>query len=450
VWTHITAQIGVTTVTTPFSTPIPRPAVAALAALGLAALTGLAAPSFAAQPPAVDASGSAVSSLTGSIVYIKANNVWLARPDGSGAVPVTTDGTADVPYRAPSESDTGVIVAAKGGDVIRMAQNGQVLGSFEPPTLPSTTGTALSGPFVNDLAISPDGTKIAYTRYMYQCPAGVSCGVRYGSAVTDAGGTLSPATYGSDFFRTPSWVGNGRLLESAGFGHQMILRDLGGAGQTWFNDTDVFQGGTDLADGELSPDGQWLAAVRGYGSSSHIIWYAVQGNAAAGAVPPPPAFRCNTSEEAGLNDPTWSPDSRALAWESAEGIWMLPDAAACENSPAPALVAPGGKEPDWSAAPVNPAPRVIGSARPTVSGKAVVGKRLRAVVGSWTPAPTTYAFRWLRNGKPIKKATQSTYRLTRKDRGKKISVEVTGTASGYVSQTAVSAAVKVKSKHSGH
>jgi hypothetical protein len=87
---------------------------------------------------------------------------------------------------------------------------------------------------------------------------------------------------------------------------------------------------------------------------------------------------------------------------------------------------------------------VLGSTRPTVSGKAVVGKRLRAVLGSWSPAPTAYAYRWLRNGKPIRKATQSTYRLTRKDRGKKISVRVTAKKKGYEKARRSSKKVKIR------
>ena len=47
-----------------------------------------------------------------SIVFLKSDNVWLAKPDGSGAYQVTTDGTASSPYRSPSQADDGTIAAA--------------------------------------------------------------------------------------------------------------------------------------------------------------------------------------------------------------------------------------------------------------------------------------------------------------------------------------------------
>lgn len=83
--------------------------------------------------------------------------------------------------------------------------------------------------------------------------------------------------------------------------------------------------------------------------------------------------------------------------------------------------------------------------KPTISGKAVVGTRLTAKTGSWSPTPTTYTYRWLRDGKAISGATTSSYTLTKADRGKRIQVTVTGTRSGYdaASRTsATTAAVK--------
>ena len=44
-----------------------------------------------------------------SIVYVKDANVWLANADGSGTYQVTTDGTAEHPYRSPSQADDGTI-----------------------------------------------------------------------------------------------------------------------------------------------------------------------------------------------------------------------------------------------------------------------------------------------------------------------------------------------------
>ena len=56
----------------------------------------------------------------------------------------------------------------------------------------------------------------------------------------------------------------------------------------------------------------------------------------------------------------------------------------------------------------------------------MVGKKLTAKPGSWTPADVTFTYQWLRNGEPIAGATGSKYKLKNKDKGKKISVTVTG------------------------
>ena len=79
-----------------------------------------------------------------------------------------------------------------------------------------------------------------------------------------------------------------------------------------------------------------------------------------------------------------------------------------------------------AAAPVNTAP-------PTVSGTAQVGQTLTAGNGTWSNAPTSFAYQWLRcNGggnscAPIANATQQTYTLVTADAGSTIRVRVTAT-----------------------
>lgn len=83
--------------------------------------------------------------------------------------------------------------------------------------------------------------------------------------------------------------------------------------------------------------------------------------------------------------------------------------------------------------------------KPRVAGKVKVGKRLKARPGTWGPRPVTLEYQWLRNGKVVKKATKKTYRLTRKDRGKRIRVRVTGSKAGHATVTRTSkATAKVK------
>jgi hypothetical protein len=75
---------------------------------------------------------------------------------------------------------------------------------------------------------------------------------------------------------------------------------------------------------------------------------------------------------------------------------------------------------------------------PTVSGSAVLGLTLTASVADWDPVPDRYAYQWLSNGKPIKRATGSTYVPGKKDVGKRISVRVAVVKSGYVTATETS------------
>lgn len=82
--------------------------------------------------------------------------------------------------------------------------------------------------------------------------------------------------------------------------------------------------------------------------------------------------------------------------------------------------------------------------KPTVSGTAKVGKKLTAKVKAWSPK-ATFKYQWLANGKAIKGATKASFKLTKSQKGKKITVKVTGSRSGYVSASLTSkATAKVK------
>ncbi|MDM7855310.1 hypothetical protein [Cellulomonas alba] len=85
---------------------------------------------------------------------------------------------------------------------------------------------------------------------------------------------------------------------------------------------------------------------------------------------------------------------------------------------------------------------VFGAPKPTISGSSQVGSTLTLHRGTWTPAASSYSYRWLRNGSPISGATKSTYKVTSTDRGKYLSVRVTGKASGYTTKVVTSSSVK--------
>jgi hypothetical protein len=82
-------------------------------------------------------------------------------------------------------------------------------------------------------------------------------------------------------------------------------------------------------------------------------------------------------------------------------------------------------------------------AKPTISGTPRVGSTLTVAVGTWAPAPVTLAIQWYRDGKKIRGATAGSYTLTASDRGAKVSVDVTGSKSGFTSTTEKSSSLKV-------
>jgi hypothetical protein len=214
-----------------------------------------------------------------SIVYAKDGNVWLANPDGSGQYQVTTDGTPEHPYRSPSQADDGTIAVGFGDEILRLRQNGTVLNRIDPPAILNSVSDPVDGPPI-DVAISPDGTRIAYTMSSYTCPTAADCGARTVTAYTAADHLTAPEQSGITYLRDPSWATSSRTLQFGGYTHQVNVHDLGAAGDVhWFDDADVVgqADATDLGDGELNRQGTRLALVRDYGAAATVVWYDVAG-----------------------------------------------------------------------------------------------------------------------------------------------------------------------------
>ena len=79
---------------------------------------------------------------------------------------------------------------------------------------------------------------------------------------------------------------------------------------------------------------------------------------------------------------------------------------------------------------------------PKISGTAKVGYTLTAVKGSWSPTPTAYAYQWYRNGSAISGARAARYKPSTLDVGKRLSVKVTASRSGYTSNGRLSPATR--------
>ncbi|MDQ1552734.1 MAG: hypothetical protein QOD50_2156, partial [Actinomycetota bacterium] len=79
------------------------------------------------------------------------------------------------------------------------------------------------------------------------------------------------------------------------------------------------------------------------------------------------------------------------------------------------------------------------AATPKISGAAKVGHTLTAKPGKWGPGTVTFTYRWSRSGTAIAGATGSTYVPTNADAASTIAVTVTGSKSGYTTQSVSSA-----------
>lgn len=83
---------------------------------------------------------------------------------------------------------------------------------------------------------------------------------------------------------------------------------------------------------------------------------------------------------------------------------------------------------------------------PKITGTAKVGKKLTAKPGKWKPSKIALTYQWYAKGAAINGATKSSCALTKSEKGKKITVRVTGAKAGYASVTKTSKATKAVGK----
>ncbi|HEU4657007.1 MAG TPA: hypothetical protein VFR97_05760 [Capillimicrobium sp.] len=284
-----------------------------------------------------------------SLTYIKDHDVWISNPDGSGAVRVTHDGTADEPWDEPTMSDDGTIAAVKGFHVHLLRQNGEEIRSFVPGNPPGETTT--SG--TSSVRFSPDGTKLAYMKVGIGCGDPSLCDLRGISSVMDLKGNIL-ATQEEYTGAFPSWVDDDRILSHGGYRYQnMIWNWRTGDWVNWFDDGDIVAPGndTDLGDGEISDNHKSYVAIRGYGDNLAVATYAVNGDLAA-ANPLLPTMLCFATGV--VSHPTVSGDGSTAYWEEPDGVWSMAVSPECPNS---AILIPGASAPEWSAAKVAPGPK---------------------------------------------------------------------------------------------
>jgi hypothetical protein len=341
-----------------------------------------------------------------------------------------------------------VVVAHRGGLIYRMNQHGELLGSFDPPDLVDTIGNRLSGRDLTETAISPDGTKIAYT--YFKLWGGER---RWTTGFTSATKVTDPDQWGMAFYDKPSWVTNSRVVLNAWYRNKAHLYDLGERDIPWFDEGFYTSDRKELSDLEVSRDGKWTVGIRGDVGDQSVIVLRNGGDVLTSATPATPSFGtelCNIGAMDGnLREPTIAPDGSTVAWAEPTGIFRASDMNCDESTRVDILLVKGGSDPSWSKAAIGHTPDVphqhLGvKGKPRITGTPQVGKVLHAGHGTWKPAAASYAYRWTRDGRAIAKATRSTYRITKKDRGHAIGVTVAATRDGWLTTVAKAAPVRVR------
>ncbi|HST40039.1 MAG TPA: hypothetical protein VLK58_11045 [Conexibacter sp.] len=283
-----------------------------------------------------------------SIAYVKDHNVWLANPDGSGQYQVTTDGYAGLPYRSPSQADDGTIAVSRANSIFLLRQNGSVIRELDPPALTNTYSHLVDGS-PDQLAISPDGGRIAYTFVSFE--GGGSDQTRTTTGFIDAAGAKLAGNLHNGY---PAWVTNTRLLTSGGFNWHVNLHDQGQEVETnWLNDNVG-----DLSDPEVNRQGTRIALVRTVSNRPSIVAYDTVGDVLTGRPATTATARCIFEGVPALSGPSWAPDGLALVWTEPDGLWTMAQAGTCTGDQ-PRLLIAGAAEPDWGPAPVNPGPREV-------------------------------------------------------------------------------------------
>ncbi|HJQ05402.1 MAG TPA: hypothetical protein VJ872_08160 [Nocardioides sp.] len=421
-----------------------------LAALAASSVLGVCAPAHAdTAGPGRPVVTRTTTASTGTIVFIKSYDVWVSRPDGTGARALTTDGTADAPYDHPSISATGVIAAMKGGTIVRLRQDGTVLNRITPEDLfvPDYATVTISP--IQGAEISPDGTKIAYSQLRLEHYGSSTDDYNYfvteaETSFTDASQPTGPDKYGIVLGFSPSWVSNSRVaLDVNG---DVQLADLGHDAQPWFWSKDVFTDFIPLNEPEVSPDHQRVM----FGTDGGFVVVAANGDPAGASPGKPSQFICGLSSDQGdpvAKDAAFGPDSDSAAYSQGGDLWVVHGLGSCDASTTLTKIVAGGTEPDWSPAALQ-APPIAHSftltKAPVVSGIARPGRTLRASTGSWSPAPASYTFSWYRNGRLVAGRTKATYAVGRADIGTRIKVRVTVRRGGWTTRSADSAARLVR------
>jgi hypothetical protein len=327
----------------------------------------------------------AAPAMADSIAYIKDGNVWLSTADGGRQYQVTFQGG----YSDVTQADDGTMVALTGVRLHKLDRQGNVLADFDTPVSDTRPPglKAFFGPF--DPALSPDGSRLAYTYYYKGVSQDTGCYPPQCVTVGWEGGTGyshtdrqtawdAPGLGKHSGWMHPSWIDNETTMLSHAThapNKEVILDTVGDGPQPlhdWFTDTTNGNNGGFTAHGEMTRQRTKMAFLAGAGDVQLRIYKVNQfphggphGDWGSSLGDEEYPFICAFYDKpAGgkFGPPSWSPDGTRLAYHDGEGIktvtipdWPGEECSSDGMSPNGQLLLAGAIEPDWGPADVPPA-----------------------------------------------------------------------------------------------
>ena len=276
-----------------------------------------------------------------SIAYVKDGDVWLSTSDGSRQYQVTyRGGYADV-----SQSDDGTLIALTGVRLHKLDRAGNVLADFDTPVSDTRPpgSRVFYGPF--DPAISPDGSKVAYTYYYMTQSQNPTCFPPDCVTTINEGGTGyshsdrqtgwdEPGLGHHSGWRNPAWADDDTLVLSDPThlpNRDVVLDTISdgppGLAHPWI--TDTVEGNPHVGGGDITRDKRKLAFVTGENDSTLTLYYApvfptvfTDGEPPAGS-DPFVCYRYSGAIGGRFGTPSFAPDGRHLAWGDGAGISVV-------------------------------------------------------------------------------------------------------------------------------
>jgi hypothetical protein len=314
-----------------------------------------------------------------SIAYVKDGNVFLTTSDGARQFQVTSDGG----YSDVSQADDGTMIALHGTNLRKLDRQGTVLADFKTPVSDDRPAPAKTfyGPF--DPAISPDGTKVAYSYYYMTQSQSPTCFPPTCYTTINEGGTGysysdrmtawdEPGLRKHSGWRFPAWVDNTKLVLSnpTHLPNDDVVVDIPegtsvGMLKSWY--TDAVQGNPGVGGGDVSRDQRKLAFQTGENNSTLSV-YSTAGVPSTfrdgydnPEINPDVCYRYSGATGGQFGIPTFAPAGNKIAFTESDGIHVadVPDfSGGCTLTGAtqdPPLLIAGATEPDWGPADVPPA-----------------------------------------------------------------------------------------------